>query len=818
MSGSSDYTKTPNLGLFKPTFNADVSNWGQHWNQNADTLDSAIPAAGIPDAPSNGQTYGRLNAAWAQTLSLTGGTMTGPLNMTATHASTVRAEQDRWADVINVLDYGAGPAMTGAQNLAAFRAAAVQANRGPCTIYIPAGNYTVDDGEILFTGQQITLAGAGAMATWIKSNASTSNLFHFIAPSNGAYGTGHTIRDLYITCLGTPTAGALIKLDHIQMSAVDHVNVQGGFINLDMIACLSVRVSHSQLGGDNGTPGSTLVRMTRFKVTANTSADTPGGTVLPFASTAGIYAGQLVTGTNIAGGTRVASYTATSVTLNTAITGLVASGSALTFADHNNSECIIVDSNVRGTTSLYTNALVLTNCDGVMFIGVHFGFCIGPDVLFKPLYTDDVLQGVTAVGAFADQNSGGHGFNFQSSAGGTDTGSRGFHSFSGCSAYTKGDGYKFEDPGLKSVKITGSSGNYNAGYGINIQAGSDFAIGACNFDGNNGANVMVGGTASGVSIGSSTFRTTANPALVPYHIIVADAADYVSIGINSYASATSGDISVTSTGTHNAPAAQGATDQAVTSWIREVDTANARNTRNRNGANLVSFTTSVGAAASQYWSLFANGSPQGPTLLASDSAANPNVNATVQANGTGILNLGVAANTSIRALPPLHVGKAIVGANPLVGAVSEVMNAQFAAAGDQRVGIRYQLWNTTSGAAAVRLTTDGAVAGGSNVGNLTSDNRKMAITGLTVIATDLTTPANDYTYYVPISFLTRYAGGGSTVYRAGTPVTFTNGVAGASTSITADLINAAMNISWTPPAGNTDTWHITATWEGVMVQ
>jgi hypothetical protein len=42
MSGSSDYTQTPKLLLFKPTFNADVSNWGQHWNQNADTLDSAV--------------------------------------------------------------------------------------------------------------------------------------------------------------------------------------------------------------------------------------------------------------------------------------------------------------------------------------------------------------------------------------------------------------------------------------------------------------------------------------------------------------------------------------------------------------------------------------------------------------------------------------------------------------------------------------------------------------------------------------------------------------------------------------------------------
>lgn len=45
MSGS-DYTRTPNLGLYKPTPNADVDAWGAHLNANADTLDAAVPNAG----------------------------------------------------------------------------------------------------------------------------------------------------------------------------------------------------------------------------------------------------------------------------------------------------------------------------------------------------------------------------------------------------------------------------------------------------------------------------------------------------------------------------------------------------------------------------------------------------------------------------------------------------------------------------------------------------------------------------------------------------------------------------------------------------
>lgn len=67
MSGSSDYTLTPNLGLYKPTFNADVSNWGQHWNANADTLDTAFPHG-------SAGTY----------LPLTGGTVSGTLTITGT--------------------------------------------------------------------------------------------------------------------------------------------------------------------------------------------------------------------------------------------------------------------------------------------------------------------------------------------------------------------------------------------------------------------------------------------------------------------------------------------------------------------------------------------------------------------------------------------------------------------------------------------------------------------------------------------------------------------------------------------------------------
>ena len=65
MSGS-DYTTTPNLGLIKPTPNADADMWGGHLNTNADILDAALGAGsgGGPFVPLDGSTpmTGKLTA------------------------------------------------------------------------------------------------------------------------------------------------------------------------------------------------------------------------------------------------------------------------------------------------------------------------------------------------------------------------------------------------------------------------------------------------------------------------------------------------------------------------------------------------------------------------------------------------------------------------------------------------------------------------------------------------------------------------------------------------------------------------------------
>jgi polygalacturonase len=79
-------------------------------------------------------------------LPITGGTVTGPLNYTATGGTVSRSAQDRAADVANGLDYGADPTGVADSSTAINAAAAVLAS-GPDgkhkSVYLPAGIYRV---------------------------------------------------------------------------------------------------------------------------------------------------------------------------------------------------------------------------------------------------------------------------------------------------------------------------------------------------------------------------------------------------------------------------------------------------------------------------------------------------------------------------------------------------------------------------------------------------------------------------------------------------------------------------------------------------
>jgi hypothetical protein len=141
----SDYTRTPNLGLYKPNYALDVGQWGAHLNFNSDTLDSVL----------------------------------GP---------------DRGA--VNALDQGADP--TGAVDSSdAINAAASQ--MGPAghrrAVYLPTGNYRIDK-QIRLTGGQALFGDAEGSSYLVISDSFDPTATAVILCTDSVVDPGPTIRDL----------------------------------------------------------------------------------------------------------------------------------------------------------------------------------------------------------------------------------------------------------------------------------------------------------------------------------------------------------------------------------------------------------------------------------------------------------------------------------------------------------------------------------------------------------------------------------------------------------------------------------------------
>jgi hypothetical protein len=161
MSGSSDYTQTPNLLLYKPISNRAIGTWGDLWNSNADTLDA-----------------------------------------TMAHA------QARAADVANVLDYGADPG-NGIDSTAAFNLAASQTNASGRhkAVYVPTGSYRID-GQINLTGGQALYGDSRGTSVLIVSQTFSPSATSVIYCTSGGIDPGPTIRDLGITFVQPPDQGS----------------------------------------------------------------------------------------------------------------------------------------------------------------------------------------------------------------------------------------------------------------------------------------------------------------------------------------------------------------------------------------------------------------------------------------------------------------------------------------------------------------------------------------------------------------------------------------------------------------------------------
>jgi hypothetical protein len=132
-------------------------------------------------------------------LPLAGGDMTGPLNYTATGGTTMRSAQDRAADVINVLDFGADPTGVLDSSTAINAAAAVVGPNGRHkTVYLPTGTYRVNHQINLTASQGLVGDARGSSILYVdQSFSSTDTAVIFITAAS--YDAGPVLRDFGIT-------------------------------------------------------------------------------------------------------------------------------------------------------------------------------------------------------------------------------------------------------------------------------------------------------------------------------------------------------------------------------------------------------------------------------------------------------------------------------------------------------------------------------------------------------------------------------------------------------------------------------------------
>jgi hypothetical protein len=123
----------------------------------------------FPEAPAGPPVFGRNAGNWLQVLPLSGGTMSGALNYTATGATTSRSAQDRAADVANVLDFGADH--TGVVDSAPAINAALATGK---PTYLPKGSYLVRSAINCGSGSVLYGAGRGATNILVDQTFSSS--------------------------------------------------------------------------------------------------------------------------------------------------------------------------------------------------------------------------------------------------------------------------------------------------------------------------------------------------------------------------------------------------------------------------------------------------------------------------------------------------------------------------------------------------------------------------------------------------------------------------------------------------------------------
>lgn len=196
--------------------------------------------------------------------------------------------------------------------------------------------------------------------------------------------------------------------------------------------------------------------------------------------------------------------------------------------------------------------------------------------------------------------------------------------------------------------------------------------------------------------------------------------------------------------------------------------------------------------------------------------------ASVTLGGTGLASTGFAATTIGQNNTSTGVDSFVHGARGTDRgkfAADCLGGGQFVTQGDSQTCTEI-LQGTGATGSAIRLTSDGLTAGTINCMNL--PNNTVFELKMEIVAFDHTTITNFASWNDISGLLTRGANAASTavaLVSAAPPVSFSGGtLTGNAMSITADTINGCLNISWTPPTSNTDTWNVVARVQTVEVQ
>jgi hypothetical protein len=159
-------------------------------------------------------------------LPLTGGTMTGPINYTASGGNTPRSAQDRAAEVVNVKDFGAiGDGVT--DDTAAIQAAAATLNGD--VLYFPVGTYAVSQSTLIPSNTIVRGEGPASIMLAVNTPGGWQGLGSFLINKNHAATviTDHdiTIEDMtfdYGTIGALPGGGHQVEMAFVRNVIVRH--------------------------------------------------------------------------------------------------------------------------------------------------------------------------------------------------------------------------------------------------------------------------------------------------------------------------------------------------------------------------------------------------------------------------------------------------------------------------------------------------------------------------------------------------------------------------------------------------------------------